>query len=80
MLKNTKERAAYAGAAIGTALTMVLFVAGAASATPVDPGETAISDVSAKVTTYGTAVLAIAVLAVGIALAMKYIRKARAAS
>jgi len=76
MLENLKKRAAILGGATG-ALTMLGFVlAGTAGATTADPGEDAITGFGDKVTTYGTAMIGVVVIGLGILLAVKYIRKA----
>ena len=74
MLDHIKRLGAVGGAVSG--LTFVgLMLAPGAFATP-DPGTQAINDFGDKVTTYGTAMIAVVVIAVGLLLAVKYIRKA----
>jgi type IV secretory pathway VirB2 component (pilin) len=80
-MEKFKRAAGYSTAALGAAITMTLFMVGAANAsTTSDPGEEAIQDLGTKVTLYGAAVLAVAGLAIGIGLALKYMRKGRNAA
>lgn len=60
-----------------TGLTALMLVAGmgAASAEPADPVTTAFNDMEGKITTYGAAIVGLVVLAVGIFLGIKYLRK-----
>lgn len=75
-LKTVGGYAAGAGAALGTAITMVLFVAGAASATPPpDPVTEGFNDASSKVTTYGGAMIALILVGLLIMLGVKYLRR-----
>lgn len=77
MLEHVKQfggRVALGGSALAGMAFMALVLAGPSSAST-DPAETAISDMGAKVTTYGTAILALVVLSAGIFLGIKYLRK-----
>lgn len=60
--------------ALTTMLGVAVILAGPSSATT-DPVATAFDDMEAKVTTYGAAIVALVVLAVGIFLGIKYLRK-----
>ena len=74
MFGAIKRSGLVAGATAG--LTMVaLVLAGAASATPPDPVADAFTSMGAKVTLYGAAIVTLVVLAVGIFLGIKYLRK-----
>lgn len=78
MVERFKEaggRVALVTGAVTTALFMGLFMAGPASATPADPVTDAFSDMSAKIVSYGALVVGLVVLAVGIFLGIKWLRK-----
>lgn len=71
MLEYVKTRAA-----VLTGLTALMFVAGTAAANAAtDPVADAFTSMEGKVTTYGAAIVALVVLAVGIFLGIKYLRK-----
>lgn len=75
MVRGTGHRlAALTSMTVGT-LGVMLALAGSASATPVDPIETAFDGLSAKITLYGGFIVALVVLSVGIFLGIKYLRK-----
>lgn len=73
--KEMGGRAAVLGSAVTGTLLMGFIMAGPASATPADPVEAAFSDMSAKIVTYGALVVGLVVLAVGIFLGIKWLRK-----
>lgn len=75
-LKGFGGRAAGVGAMLGTALTMVVFMAGAASATPPpDPVTEGFTDAGTKVTLYGGAMVALVLIGLLIFLGVKYLRR-----
>lgn len=75
MVESIKDRAAALGAVLSTLFVVGILTASGASATPADPVETAFTDMESKVTTYGGAIVSLVVLAVGIFLGIKYLRK-----
>lgn len=81
MLDRIKDGGARVGVGftvLGAMLMTSVILAGSASAA-VDPVETAFNDMEGKVTTYGAALAAITVLAVGILLGLAWLKKARSA-
>jgi hypothetical protein len=75
MIQHISGRVAAVSAAVGTLMTLGFILAGPASATPADPVQAAFDDMESKVTLYGAAIVALVVLAVGIFLGIKYLRK-----
>lgn len=75
-MEMIRTRAAAVTGLLGTMMLAGFIAAGSASAEPADPGLTAINDFKGTVTSYGTALIAVVVVAVGLVLAVKYIRKA----
>lgn len=76
MLTKFKERAAVLGGAVSGLTVLGFMLAGPSGATTADPGEAQITSFGDKVTTYGTAMIGVVVIGLGILLAVKYIRKA----
>lgn len=74
-LKAAGARVGMVTGAMGTLALMGFILAGPASAQTGDPVGTAFSDLEGKITTYGTAIVALVVLSVGIFLGIKYLRK-----
>lgn len=73
---NLAARGAAVGGTLVGLLGLGVLLAGPSSAQAGDPGTAAINDFGDKVTTYGTAMIGVVVIAVGLMLAVKYIRKA----
>ena len=69
------------GAAVVTAAfvlaTLALVAPAQASSHSADPVDAALADFSTRITTYGTAIVAIVVIAMGFWLGIKYLKKAQ---
>lgn len=75
MLDRIKQRAGVLGALVTTFMLGAFIAAGSASATVADPVDQAFTDMQGKVTTYGAAIVALVVVAAGIFLGVKYLKK-----
>jgi hypothetical protein len=78
-LQNLRRLARDNAARVGVAV-MTLPVAMAANAQVADPFDTAVSNVTTKVTTYGGALVGVAAAAVVFMVAIKYVKKIPRAS
>lgn len=81
-MENVKQiagRVALGFSAVSGALMLGFVLAGPSSAAA-DPVTTAFNDMEGKITTYGTAIVGLVVLAVGIFLGIKYLRKGTSAA
>lgn len=75
MLKTVAQKSALVGGAVGTLFMTAFILAGSASAQTVDPVEGAFTSMNDKIQTYGVAIVGLVVLAAGIFLGIKYLRK-----
>lgn len=77
MFKQLQDRASalYLKAGVATALVLA-----AVPSFAVDPFDTAITDASAKITTYATALVGVSAIAVVFMIAMKYVKRIPRAS
>lgn len=76
--KQLGGRAALGMSAVGALIMTGIVLAGPASATA-DPISTAFDDLESKVTLYGTALVTLVVLAIGILFGIGWLKKARSA-
>jgi hypothetical protein len=76
MTDRLKGQVAIVGGTLSGLFMTAFVLAGSASAQTADPAETAITDFGSKVTTYGAAMIGVVVLAAGILLGVKYLKKA----
>lgn len=75
MLQTISSRLGLAGIASSIMLATAMLVAGPASATPADPVADAFTDLQAKVTTYGAAVVALVVAVVVLFFGIKFLKR-----
>ena len=74
-IKNLSARVGMGATALVTILGVSVLLAGPSSAQTADPVLDAFDDMQAKILLYGAAIVALVVLAVGIFLGIKYLKK-----